>query len=166
MLFFPNYHLNNIIWDITFLGVFFWGGACCFANRILVPPRGIEPRPLAVSVLSPNHWTAKEFPRIFHLETWDWRDGKAEGEKGTRGPGISMPDRSQSSRKISLGFQNNETNWKYTWQVTSFLQKTGCFVLQVYIVFTSNKTTAKYNVRRKHLLLSTILNSSGLHLQF
>lgn len=113
---------SEILESKCFLRSFFLGGwACCSAYRILVPPRGIEPRPLAVSVLSLNHWTAKEFPRIFHLETWDWKDGKAEGEKGTRGPGIPVPDRSQSSRQISLGFQNTETNWKYTWQVTSFL---------------------------------------------
>ena len=32
------------------------------AYEILVPQPGIEPRPLAVRVLSPNHWTAREFP--------------------------------------------------------------------------------------------------------
>ena len=29
------------------------------ACRILVPPPGIEPMPLAVEALSPNHWTAR-----------------------------------------------------------------------------------------------------------
>ena len=29
----------------------------------IVPQPGIEPGPLAVRVQSPNHWTAREFPR-------------------------------------------------------------------------------------------------------
>ena len=32
------------------------------ACRILVPWLGIEPRPMAVKALSPNHWTVREFP--------------------------------------------------------------------------------------------------------
>lgn len=32
--------------------------------RIFVSPPGIKPGPLAVSVRSPNHWTAREFPNI------------------------------------------------------------------------------------------------------
>ena len=31
--------------------------------RILVPQPGIEPMPLAGEALSPNHWTARKFPR-------------------------------------------------------------------------------------------------------
>ena len=31
---------------------------------ILVSPPGIKPGPLAMSVWSPNHWTAREFPKI------------------------------------------------------------------------------------------------------
>ena len=40
----------------------------CAACGILVPWPGIEPRLLAVRVLSPNHWTAREFPMFldFH----------------------------------------------------------------------------------------------------
>ena len=30
---------------------------------ISVPPPGIETRFLAVKVLSPNHWTSREFPK-------------------------------------------------------------------------------------------------------
>ena len=36
---------------------------CCMACGISVPPPGIEPRPLAVKVPSPNHWTSREFPK-------------------------------------------------------------------------------------------------------
>ena len=32
------------------------------ACGILVPQPGIEPRPSAVRVQSPNHWAAREFP--------------------------------------------------------------------------------------------------------
>ena len=37
------------------------------ACGILVPQPGIEPRPLAVKVKSPNHWTAREFPQLGNL---------------------------------------------------------------------------------------------------
>ena len=30
--------------------------------EILVPQPGIKPRPMAVKVSSPNHWTAREIP--------------------------------------------------------------------------------------------------------
>ena len=36
---------------------------CLKASGILVPRPGIEPRVLEVDVLSPNHWTARKFPR-------------------------------------------------------------------------------------------------------
>ena len=32
------------------------------AYGILVPSSGTEPQPLVVKVLSPNHWTTREFP--------------------------------------------------------------------------------------------------------
>ena len=41
---------------------FFW--PCLAACRILVLWSGIEPRPLAVKLWSPNHWIAREFPTI------------------------------------------------------------------------------------------------------
>ena len=44
---------------------FFW--PCCTACGILVPHPGIEPRPLAVKMWSPNHWTSKEFLDSFFL---------------------------------------------------------------------------------------------------
>ena len=54
--------------DILFLKliyflIYFWlrHTAC----RILVPRPGIEPVPSAVKALSPNHWTAREFPTSF-----------------------------------------------------------------------------------------------------
>ena len=37
------------------------------AFRILLPQPGIEPRPLTVKALSPNHWTAREFPGFLLL---------------------------------------------------------------------------------------------------
>ena len=47
--------------------LFCFVGLCCMAYEILVPRPGIEPRLLAVRVLSPNHWTTREFPPLcFH----------------------------------------------------------------------------------------------------
>ena len=43
--------------------VLFW--LRCVAYGILVPQPGIEPGAPAVRVLSPNHWTAREFPFCF-----------------------------------------------------------------------------------------------------
>ena len=40
----------------------FYSGAVC---GILVPQPGIETGPMAVKVLSPNHWTAREFLGTF-----------------------------------------------------------------------------------------------------
>ena len=37
------------------------------ACGILVSQPGIEPRPLAVEVRSPNHWTARESPRCLYF---------------------------------------------------------------------------------------------------
>ena len=37
------------------------------ACRTLVPRPGIELGPTAVKALSPNHWTAREFPRLYHI---------------------------------------------------------------------------------------------------
>ena len=48
--------IGNLLRNSIFL--FFFFGLAAFG--ILVPPPGIEPGPLAVEVLSPNHWTAKE----------------------------------------------------------------------------------------------------------
>ena len=39
------------------------------ACRTLVPQPGIEPAPSAVKAQSPNHWTTKEFPLIFILQS-------------------------------------------------------------------------------------------------
>ena len=44
---------------MVFFFFFFWPRCC----GILVPQLGIEPRPSAVRVQSPNHWTAREFPK-------------------------------------------------------------------------------------------------------
>ena len=49
---------------------------CCWPRRmasgVLVPRPGIEPGPLVVKVLSPNHWTAREFPqRLLLIKMFD-----------------------------------------------------------------------------------------------
>ena len=36
----------------------------------LSPRRGIEPRPSAMKAQSPNHWTAREFPNLWDIESW------------------------------------------------------------------------------------------------
>ena len=36
------------------------------ACRILVPQAGTEPWPLTLKVLSPNHWTIREFSLVFY----------------------------------------------------------------------------------------------------
>ena len=41
--------------------LFFFGHEVC---GILVPRSGIEPGPSAVKAQSPNHWTAREFPKL------------------------------------------------------------------------------------------------------
>ena len=46
-----------------FLFLFFFKLRCT-ACGILVPQPGIEPWPLAMRVMSPNHWTAREFPNL------------------------------------------------------------------------------------------------------
>ena len=38
------------------------------ACGILIPQPGIEHAPLAMKALSPNHWTAREFPQTLALE--------------------------------------------------------------------------------------------------
>ena len=45
--------------------LFFFFKLCHVAHGILVPRAGIEPGSSAVRVLSPNHWTAREFLKIF-----------------------------------------------------------------------------------------------------
>ena len=42
---------------------FFW--PCCKACGILVPQPENNSEPLAVRVLSPNHWATREFPKLF-----------------------------------------------------------------------------------------------------
>ena len=41
------------------------------AGGILVPQPGIEPGPLAVKAQNPNHWTAREFPKLSNYEHMD-----------------------------------------------------------------------------------------------
>ena len=51
----------------------FWGGLCHTVYGILVPPPGIKPGALAGRVPCPKHWTTREFPRAWTLES----DGEA-----------------------------------------------------------------------------------------
>ena len=58
---------NYLIYLFIYLFIlFFW--PCHTACGILVPRPGIEPRPSAVKVWSPNHWTAREFPQLSLLD--------------------------------------------------------------------------------------------------
>ena len=52
----------------TFFFLFF-GCAVCAACGILVPQPGIKPVPCAVKAWSPNHWTAREFPKFHYILT-------------------------------------------------------------------------------------------------
>ena len=46
-----------------------WGGVLHhMAYRILVPQSGIEPRSPAEETQSPNHWIAREFPKLYFRE--------------------------------------------------------------------------------------------------
>ena len=47
---------------LTSIHFFFFFWSCSEACGILVPRPGFEPVPSSVKALSPNHWTAKEFP--------------------------------------------------------------------------------------------------------
>ena len=59
-------------WQSTSWEDFFGGGegASHMAYGILVPQSGIEPRSPAGETQSPNHWTAREFPKLFILENF------------------------------------------------------------------------------------------------
>ena len=59
---------EEILFYFTLLLPFFW--LCYVTCGILVPPPGIEPGPSVVKAQSPNHWTAREFPRNF-LFAWN-----------------------------------------------------------------------------------------------
>ena len=52
--------------DFVFLTFFFWPRHTAYG--ILVPRPGIEPRPSAVRVRSPNHWTTREVPFFLLLD--------------------------------------------------------------------------------------------------
>ena len=57
------------IWKVVCAQFCFWcvwvfWGLHCTACGILVPRSGIEPRPSAVKVQNPNHWTTWEFPMV------------------------------------------------------------------------------------------------------
>ena len=95
--FFENFQFLKI-YQVSFFFFFavvvvpFW--LCHMVCGILVPHPGIEPRPPAVAVWSPNHWTTRELPRFFVLfqtaenlpaiqETWvqslGWEDPLEKG---------------------------------------------------------------------------------------
>ena len=45
------------------INLFFFFKPCHIAFGILVPQPGIKPKPSAVKVQNPNHWTTREFPQ-------------------------------------------------------------------------------------------------------
>ena len=51
----------------SFLLFLFLIWLCHDSYKILAPRPGIEPTPSAVKVQSPNHWTAREVPKVFLL---------------------------------------------------------------------------------------------------
>ena len=57
-----NYHLATSI--VIFFFFFFPFGLAMWLHRILLPRPGTEPRPSAVKVQSPNHWTTRKFSII------------------------------------------------------------------------------------------------------
>ena len=92
MLHSPNFVLK--IHKYNFILFYFWPH--CTACGILVPWPGIEPMPSVVKVLSPYHWTTREFPilflknsisflLLFHLNLWS-REGKAEQDHSLMPP--------------------------------------------------------------------------------
>ena len=46
---------------------FFWLHCMAYRSLLIAPEQQIEPRPTAVKMLNPNHWTAREIPLILHL---------------------------------------------------------------------------------------------------
>ena len=46
---------------------FFWLHCMAYRSLLIAPEQRIEPRPTAVKMLNPNHWTAREIPLILHL---------------------------------------------------------------------------------------------------
>ena len=58
---------NRIERSLFLFYLFFFFLASLHGLQILVPQPGIEPMPSAVKVWSPNHWTAREFPRSLFL---------------------------------------------------------------------------------------------------
>ena len=59
-------HLKSYFYLFIYLFLFFIFGRA--AGGILAPRPGIEPAPLAVKAQSPNHRTAREFPKILFLK--------------------------------------------------------------------------------------------------
>ena len=66
------FSLQDMIYEWELKTFFFF--FCFFwlhhpAYEILVPRPGIEPVPSAVKAWSPNYWTAREFPKVFILDS-------------------------------------------------------------------------------------------------
>ena len=62
ILFYLYFNIKQILLVYLFIGRATWH------TGILVPQPGIERLPPAVEARSPNHWTAREFPR--YLLVW------------------------------------------------------------------------------------------------
>ena len=55
-----SFNIKGLFYLVFF---FFFFKLCHVACEVLVPQPGIESGPLAVTVPSPNHWTASRFPK-------------------------------------------------------------------------------------------------------
>ena len=69
------------------------------ACRILVPQLGVEPTPPSVEVGIPNHWTARQFLRVFFVEV-SFGQNRVFGDSQSHGI-FAAPTAAGS--KISLG---------------------------------------------------------------
>ena len=74
------YRKMTLLFSLSLFFFFWLSHAAC---GILVPLPGIKPGPLAVKALSPNRWTAREFPIIFSFGINCYRF--RYGGKGVRG---------------------------------------------------------------------------------
>ena len=85
-----SYYLLNVYIVMPFLSFFFFFWPYCVVCGILVPWPGIEPGPLAMKVLTPNHWITREVLSHFFIHancpqnsSTTWIHGLAKQTKTT-----------------------------------------------------------------------------------
>ena len=64
---FSRYLLNNVTEYLGIIYLLIYLLAECTACGIVGPQLGIQPGLSAVKVLSPNHWTTREFPAKYYF---------------------------------------------------------------------------------------------------